>query len=54
MPASWEILGFRLHCQSLFKGDWPDLENSKLVKALTVPKVTGKNPGHSAGVHWHG
>ena len=32
----------------------PNSENSKLVKAPTVPKVTSRNPGHSAGAHWHG
>ena len=55
MPAWWrESLGFRFHCQSLFKGGWPYPDNSKLVKALTVQKVTSRNPKHSAGAYWHG
>ena len=35
----------------VFKGGWPDSENSKLVKAPTVPKVTSRNSGHAAGAH---
>ena len=31
----------------------PDSENSKLVKAPTVPKLTSRNPGHATGAHWH-
>ena len=57
MPPSWReilsLVGFRFHCPSIFKGGRPDLENSKLVKALTVLKVASRNPGHSAGAHWH-
>ena len=47
------FLGFRFHCQSVFKGGWPDLENSKLVKGQKFPKVTRGNPWHAAGAHWH-
>ena len=47
------FLGFGFHCQSVFKGGRPDLENSKLVKAPTVPRVTSRNPGHYAGADWH-
>ena len=37
----------------VFKGGRPDSQNSKLVKAQTVLKVTSRNPRHSAGAHWH-
>ena len=37
----------------VFKGCLPDLENSKLVKASTVPKVMSRNPRHSTGAYWH-
>ena len=40
-------------CQPVFKGCWPDSENSKLVKALTGPKGKSRNAGHAAGAHWH-
>ena len=43
------LVGFGIHCQSVFKGGRPDSENSELVKAPTVPKVTSRNPGHAAG-----
>ena len=56
MPAEWrEFCGFGSFCPSVFKGGRPDLENSKLVKALTVQilrKVTSRNPLHAAGAHW--
>ena len=54
MPAAKrEFCGFRI-VVSVFRDGQPDWENSKLVKALTVQKVTSRNPGHSAGAHWHG
>ena len=54
MPASWrEFLGFGFSARLVFKGGWPDSENSKLVKAPTFPKVTSRNPGHTAGAPWH-
>ena len=37
----------------VFKGGRPDSENSKLVKAPTVPKAKSRNPRHAAGAHWH-
>ena len=53
MPATlWrEFLGFGFLL--VFKGGQSDSEKSKLVKALTVPKVTSRNPGHAAVAHWH-
>ena len=46
------VLGFRI-----FLPVWylkvADSENSKLVKAPTVPKATSRNPRHAAGAHWH-
>ena len=42
-------MGFGFFCESarqVFKGGRPESENSKLVKAPTVPKVT-------TGAHWH-
>ena len=39
--------------RQVFKGGGPDSENSKLVKAPTVPKLTSRNPGHATGAHWH-
>ena len=48
-----KFVGFRFHCPSLLNGGRPDSENSKLVKAQTVPKMTSRNPGHAAGAHWH-
>ena len=54
MPASWrEFLGFGFSARLVFKGGRPHSENSKLVKAPTVPKVTSRNPGRAAGAHWH-
>ena len=54
MPASQrEFLGFGFSARLVFKGGRPDSENSKLVKAQTGPNVTSRNPGHTAGAHWH-
>ena len=38
---------------SVFKGGLHNSENSKLVKAPTVPKLTSRNPRHSSGAHWY-
>ena len=51
--CSWSFVGFGFHCQSIFEGGQPDYENSNLVKAQTVPKVTSRNSRHAAGSHWH-
>ena len=58
MPALWrDFLGFRFSACLVFKGSRPNSENSKLVKAPTVPKVKSRNPkvksrnGHAAGAH---
>ena len=55
MPAGCSVEGvlwvFGSHCP--FKGGWSDSENSKLVKASTVLKVTSRSPGHAPGAYWH-
>ena len=51
--SSGSIVEFFGSARLVFKGGLPDSENSKLVKALTVPKVTSRNPRHAAGAHWH-
>ena len=47
------VLGFLIFCPSGIVRGQARLGNSKLVKAQTVPKVTSRNPRHTAGAHWH-
>ena len=53
----WACLRFGGNCwvsdfsaRPVFKGGWPNSENSKLVKALTVPKVTSRNQDMQLGL----